>query len=533
MNRHIIAAAFLLTVLAASAGAATWTCDTIGEIENATRNYAVGDEIVILPGTYYAQAYLNLSRGAVIFRGSTGNADDVVIAGPGMNNNVDPKEGLIVVSDDVTIKDLTIREFFYNGIHIRGENDADRMWVNNVKTHDIGERHIKGSTNNADAASIADDCVVEFCTMTQDQPRTGATDNDYIGGLDVMGTNNWQIHDNVGINIQGATGNGRPGLFMWNCANNMTTERNKFYGCDGGIAYGNPSAPSHAAGGGFHNQGGICRNNFMSRGARIALELCNTKDVKCYYNTIWSTDASYFRVVHIYGANTTNLLSKYQIIRGVVFANGANWTDTGSIIGSTPVSTWFVNTAVADLHLTASATPAIDHGVALPEVTEDFDRQLRGSLPDIGGDESNPGSPPLFIDGFESGNLTAGGWTTTGTVVVSTAQKHTGTYSARLRQVSTLTKALSTAGKSTIHVKAWLRGQGLDSGEYIYAEYSPNAGTNWYQLGTTQSNGAWISRDYTCPSDANNNANFRFRFRLNASATSEYGYVDDVEVTGQ
>jgi hypothetical protein len=146
--------------------------------------------------------------------------------------------------------------------------------------------------------------------------------------------------------------------------------------------------------------------------------------------------------------------------------------------------------------------------------------------------DNDSGPVTLFSDGFESGNLTAGGWTTTGTVTVSTTRKHSGTYSARLRKVSTLNKALSTAGKTGIHVKFWVNTAGLDSGEYVYCEYSPNAGTNWYELGHVVSDGSWTSRDYTCPADANNNANFKFRFRLNASSTSEYGYIDDVEVTG-
>jgi uncharacterized protein (DUF2235 family) len=49
----------------------------------------------------------------------------------------------------------------------------------------------------------------------------------------------------------------------------------------------------------------------------------------------------------------------------------------------------FANPAAGDLHLTATATAAIDRGTAYPDVTNDWDGQARpaGSAPDIGADE--------------------------------------------------------------------------------------------------------------------------------------------------
>jgi hypothetical protein len=147
-------------------------------------------------------------------------------------------------------------------------------------------------------------------------------------------------------------------------------------------------------------------------------------------------------------------------------------------------------------------------------------------------DNDTAGEPEtLFFDDFESGSFTAGGWTTSGSADVSTSADYNGIYGARLRATSSITKALSTVGYTDIHVTFYRRTQGLDSGEYLYCEWSDDGGQSWNALGSTQST-SWYQEDFTCPSGADNNPDFRFRYRLNASSTREYGYVDDVEIIG-
>ena len=137
----------------------------------------------------------------------------------------------------------------------------------------------------------------------------------------------------------------------------------------------------------------------------------------------------------------------------------------------------------------------------------------------------------LFFDDFESGSFTAGGWTTSGGASVSTRADYNGIYGARLSSTSSIAKALSTVGYSEIHVTFYRRTQGLDSGEYLYCEWSDDGGQSWNPLGSTQST-SWYQEDFTCPSGANDNPDFQFRYRLNASSTREYAYIDDVEILG-
>ena len=75
--------------------------------------------------------------------------------------------------------------------------------------------------------------------------------------------------------------------------------------------------------------------------------------------------------------------------------DGATGSVSNNITNAT--SAMFVNTAAADLHLTQTATMAIDKGVAV-SVTDDFDGQARpqGVAFDIGADEYAPSATTLL-----------------------------------------------------------------------------------------------------------------------------------------
>jgi hypothetical protein len=138
---------------------------------------------------------------------------------------------------------------------------------------------------------------------------------------------------------------------------------------------------------------------------------------------------------------------------------------------------------------------------------------------------------PIFSDGFESGNFTTGGWTISGsTATVTTAAKYTGTYGAKLGKASWIEKAVSTSGKTSIHLKYVRKTAGLDAGEAFTAQWYN--GSTWYVLESTLDTN-WAVKDWTLPTGANNNANFRIKFTSNGNVTQEYSYLDDVEVSGQ
>jgi hypothetical protein len=418
-----LAAAGLAAALAAlaAAGCAGSAVSTVEQLHQAVRAAKPGDEIVIAPGTYRLLYTLRLSEPGVTLRGATGRRDDVVLVGGGMNVDRSPAEAVIIEADDVTIRDLTLRDFWKHGLHIRAEADTDGTWIYNVKTVNIGERHVKGSMGWR-GGYWTDDVVIERLHMLQTEPRGirpghPVSPEDYIGGIDVMRARNWVIRDCLAEGIRGATGGGNAAIFIWNGVENVLIERNRILGCCKGIALGNPSGPGA---GQHHATGGIIRNNFILRSSgtdlnNIGLELCNAKDVKVYHNTIYSQDASYVRSVHLFDEAgeglTTNVELAYNIIRGQIRDNtvaglGAaaatsGWRSVGNLHGwmqdgrwhGTPIEAdWFVDPAKGDLHLTARAVPAIDQARPLAEVPEDIDgsRRPRGPYPDVGADEYRP-----------------------------------------------------------------------------------------------------------------------------------------------
>jgi len=206
-----LAGAVLSVVLCPMAWGYTWSVSTVGELNSAFSNYNTGDEIVIQPGTYVLTQYLWPTRPNVTVRGATGNRDDVIFSGNGMNVNSGLRGGISIATDDAVVRDLTFQEFYHHGIHLRAENDADRAVISNVRTVNCGQRHIKGSCNSSTPQYICEDCLIENVLMEQTVPLQNHSDNDYIGGIDAMGLSGTTIRDCQAINIQGATGGGQRG----------------------------------------------------------------------------------------------------------------------------------------------------------------------------------------------------------------------------------------------------------------------------------------------------------------------------------
>jgi hypothetical protein len=147
---------------------------------------------------------------------------------------------------------------------------------------------------------------------------------------------------------------------------------------------------------------------------------------------------------------------------------------------------------------------------------------------------ATPTAPPapvtLFTDGFESGNLTAGGWVVQNTsAVASTGARQTGSWGARLSRATWMEKTISTAGYNTISIVVGRRTSGMDAGEFLYIEWWN--GSAWTVAGTVNTT-AWATATFNLPAAAADNAAFKFRFRTNASANNERGDIDNVTLRG-
>mgnify|MGYP001559809248 CR=1 FL=1 len=138
----------------------------------------------------------------------------------------------------------------------------------------------------------------------------------------------------------------------------------------------------------------------------------------------------------------------------------------------------------------------------------------------------------LWSDGFESGDLTSGGWTAQNrNAAVTDEAPYTGSYGASLKKSTGIEKAFSTAGYTGIQVKYRRQTSGFDAGENLYVEWYD--GGAWHNLETVQSAGYGDGLQIkTCGTGADKNVNFRLKFRTDADRNTESAFVDDVEIVG-
>jgi hypothetical protein len=332
-----------------------------------------------------------INKPNITIRGASEDPTKVIVNGGGFTHQWTSNHEIFAIhetADNFTIANMTIRDVRTNAIKFQ-DTETNNTLIHNVVFYDIGERCIKGPS-----AATPRDVEIRYCWFEQISEATDVhtiSGNDlgnYLAGMDIMSAQGLHIHDNAFVNIRGKTGGARGGIFLWGgsvsaTVRNVVIERNLFYGCDRSICMGNPS--------GVHDvDSAIIRNNFiMSPRDNYAVELCNSSNLKIYNNTFYCTEPAE-RKYHWYQNMQGNVL-KNNIMMGTIYENGGDMpVMENNIELTTAASSWFVNPLRGDLHLTSSATQAIDKGLVLDSVLMDWDSLPRGDTPDIGADESNP-----------------------------------------------------------------------------------------------------------------------------------------------
>lgn len=390
----------LALAMPAASWGMVWYVSSVSTLRTACNSAGAGDEIIIYPGTYTISICPYISANNVTIRGSTGNPADVVVRGLGMNVNPGSStaEGFNLQGDGITIRDLTVAEFWHHAIHF--QPGADNIHIDNVITRNNGQQHIKGARPNIGG-------IIENTLCEQTYVRTNLPSDprgiDYVGGIDLHGAQNFIIRDCMVKNIMGQGGDADGSIFAWRLCSNITVERCIVTGGNRAICFGNNSGGSE----GYDVDGGIIRNCFVyartaapvspdqpwTGNADIGIDLAFVRNVKVYNNTVWTDSGSYHRSLQLYDTSSrrnSNVTIGYNIIRGNINnLSGGGYTAVGNLLGYTPQAEWFVNPANADYHLTREASAAIDQAGVLADVPSDFDGKPRpsGVLPDIGADE--------------------------------------------------------------------------------------------------------------------------------------------------
>jgi hypothetical protein len=354
------------------------------ELVAALGNAKPGQTLMLADGTYDVSAVepLRIRVDSVGLFGASRDPAKVVLKGQGFGGSNTDEEMIKIEATHSTLAYLTIRDVRSNGLKIQSGGNTGLL-VHNVDFIDICERSIKGPD-----APVSTGGIVRYCLFEQVTPITAAIpnlnfDGDYIAGMDMMKIDGWRIHDNTFKNIRGMHGGGRAGVFLWNGCKNVVVERNLFIGCDRGIAFGNPSGPVSEM------EGGSIRNNFIVAGAGIAIEVCHSTASSIYHNTVYSANPSFTRTLSFF-ANASGNAVKNNLVMGHLSVESGTSPDTAGNLFVASAPDWFRNPVAGDLHLTTAAKAAIDKGVPLPEITDDFDGIARAGTPDIGADEFAP-----------------------------------------------------------------------------------------------------------------------------------------------
>lgn len=149
----------------------------------------------------------------------------------------------------------------------------------------------------------------------------------------------------------------------------------------------------------------------------------------------------------------------------------------------------------------------------------------------------------IFYDPFDV-TPSNKGWTVSG-IDWQTAAPVNGTRSIRFQGSNAagpdeyIRRSISTSGYSEIEMQYRLQAQSLENGEYFAAQYSTDGGSSYTDL--TRYNGVYAGTTTTFPiytpatlppSADDQSSNFWVQFGIWASATNDYGWVDDVTITG-
>ncbi len=366
-------------------------CQACQHYMPAFENEQDGDEIIISPGTYTLNSTaLSINAPNVTVRGATGNRDDVVIQGDAMSSGATIKSIFYfpqgAYGQNATIKDLTIGRVGWHAIFFNGNGSGDGTTINNVRIFNTYEQMVKGAVGATGTSNVTiENSLFEF---------TSPPVNYYTGGIDAHSPNGWLIKNNTFKNIQSpGTSVAEHAIHLWSNTDypgSNTIERNKIINCDRGIGI-------------WRNSGSatIKNNMITSDGSGtfpdVGIDIQDSQNTKVYNNTVWIDPSGYYAAIEVRDTTTnnvtlTNNLANTQIAQ----IGGPSVTLSHNVTNAT--SSWFTAVSLGNLHLTALATGAIDQGVAVAGLTDDFDGQPRTGAIDIGADQQFMLLPPPKLE---------------------------------------------------------------------------------------------------------------------------------------
>jgi hypothetical protein len=356
---------------------------TVAELRQVLEKSPRDVTILVADGTYVLTQPLHIENTAnVMIRGVSGDPARTIIRGKGFDVGTE-KDDLLTIgkAKNLTIAYLTFTETRSYGIKVEAENFPENVQIYHCHFKNIGIRMIKGSTSTQGRAIGG---AIRYCRFenTKIPPADWLYEGDYITAIDMMALDNWQISDNLFVNIKGRHGGARGAIFIWVRSKNITVERNAIINCDRGISLGNPSGSTNYVRGQEHLRDSLIRNNIIVPGPDAGIELWWTENIRILNNTIWRVDAS---GPGLRGGMETWPIKHIEVINNLV--RGSNQlsgevTLRNNLFGTLTGLNLELEAGI--FQLSGCVDEAVDQGIPLADIPDDFTGQQRAGTPDLG-----------------------------------------------------------------------------------------------------------------------------------------------------
>ena len=358
-------------------------------------NNTNGNKTILLKdGTYTIDSTIFISAPDITIAGESGNRENVIIQGDAMSASAQVTNVITVGADNFTIQNITLQKSRWHVIQVRGEDNADNVTIRNCILRDSHQQLLKVTPDDpSNPVVTSDNGLVENCLF---EYSAGIGPQYYIGGIDAHGSKNWIVRDNTfQYIISPSTSAAEFAVHFWNQSADNIVEKNLIIDCDRGIGFGLDNAP---------NTGGIIRNNMIFHSANagsyddVSIALIESPYSKIYNNTVFLENDFTWAIEYRFPSTQSVTIKNNLLNRTVALRDGASGDVSNNIVSAD--STWFIDASAANLHLNESASEAIDEGITINGLTEDFDGDSRpsGQGIDIGADElNNDLTPPTGL----------------------------------------------------------------------------------------------------------------------------------------
>ncbi len=217
--------------------------------------------ITLKSGEYKIRKQLHIRVPHIYIRSESGNPYDVTIKGPGMHvYGKDIGNIFRVTGDYFYIDGIRLADVRNHLIQIAGESNASFPHINNCILQDAYEQFIKVSYNKQSPENMSIEGIVENSVF---QYTREIAPNYYTGGIDALGSVNWQVKNNVFRDIASPKDHiAQHAVHFWVNSSGTQVINNFFVDVDRAIGFGMPL--NHNSRVLTHSHlGGVIKNNVV------------------------------------------------------------------------------------------------------------------------------------------------------------------------------------------------------------------------------------------------------------------------------